>query len=283
MDTTLTVFYCLVDDMLQARGHYDPPQRSMSDAEVMTTALAAARLFHGNFATARLFLDEKGYVAKMLSKSQFNRRLHRTAPLFQHLFEGLAQFWKQRQAKAQNEPEEIFLLDSFPAKVCENIRIRNCRIYPEEATEGAFRGYIASKRQYFYGLKIFLMTTSEGHPVEVFFTPGSYSDTAQLKQFCFDLPEGSTVYADKAFNEYFTEDLLAEAAQIDLQPLRKKNSKRAVEVCVEYVQHHYRKAIETAGSLIERRLPKTIHAVTAAGFELKVFLFVLAYSIDGLL
>jgi hypothetical protein len=26
-------------------------------------------------------------------------------------------------------------------------------------------------------------------------------------------------------------------------------------------------------------LPKTIHAVTAAGFELKVFLFVLAYSI----
>jgi hypothetical protein len=27
-------------------------------------------------------------------------------------------------------------------------------------------------------------------------------------------------------------------------------------------------------------LPKTIHAVTAAGFELKVFLCVLAYSIN---
>jgi hypothetical protein len=34
--------------------------------------------------------------------------------------------------------------------------------------------------------------------------------------------------------------------------------------------------------LIERRLPKTIHAVTACGFELKVFLFVLAYSIECL-
>jgi hypothetical protein len=34
--------------------------------------------------------------------------------------------------------------------------------------------------------------------------------------------------------------------------------------------------------LIERILPKTIHAVTARGFELKVFLFVLAYSLTCL-
>jgi hypothetical protein len=40
--------------------------------------------------------------------------------------------------------------------------------------------------------------------------------------------------------------------------------------------------IETVGSLIERMLPNTIHAVTAAGFELKIFLFALAYSITGL-
>jgi hypothetical protein len=48
------------------------------------------------------------------------------------------------------------------------------------------------------------------------------------------------------------------------------------------VQHSYRKMIETVGSMIESIMPKTIHAVTAAGFELKVFLFVLAYSINCL-
>jgi hypothetical protein len=32
--------------------------------------------------------------------------------------------------------------------------------------------------------------------------------------------------------------------------------------------------VETAGSLLERLLPKSIHAVTAEGFELKVALFV---------
>ena len=41
----------------------------------------------------------------------------------------------------------------------------------------------------------------------------------------------------------------------------------------------YRKRVETAGSQIERLLPKHIHAVTADGFELKTILFVLASSI----
>jgi hypothetical protein len=38
--------------------------------------------------------------------------------------------------------------------------------------------------------------------------------------------------------------------------------------------------VETAGSLIEQLLPKSIHAVTSQGFELKVALFVIAYSLD---
>lgn len=277
MDTTLVLTYCLIDDMLQAIKHREAPQCTVTDAEVMTTALCAAQFFGGNFATARLFLKEQGYMPQMLSKSQFNRRLHRNAALFMHLFQGLACFFKAQQQ------DKLFLIDSFPVSVCDNIRINRCQIYPKEATEDVFRGYTASKRRYFYGLKIFLMCTHEGHPVEVFLTPGSYSDTAQLKQFDFDLAEGSTVYGDKAFNEYFTEDVLNDASSIALMPLRKKNSKRGFPAWVEYVQHYYRKGVETAGSLIERRLPKTIHAVTAAGFELKVFLFVLAFSIDRLI
>src|SRR5919198_553931 len=40
--------------------------------------------------------------------------------------------------------------------------------------------------------------------------------------------------------------------------------------------------METVGSLMERMRPKTMHAVTAAGFEWNVFLFVLAYSLNCL-
>jgi len=37
--------------------------------------------------------------------------------------------------------------------------------------------------------------------------------------------------------------------------------------------------VETTASLVSQLLPKSIHAVTAAGFELKVVLFVLAASL----
>jgi hypothetical protein len=76
--------------------------------------------------------------------------------------------------------------------------------------------------------------------------------------------------------------VLREAAGIDLSPLRKKNSKRPVPASIAYLQARARKMVETAGSLIARLLPKSIHAVTSQGFELKVMLFVLAYCISCL-
>ena len=103
-----------------------------------------------------------------------------------------------------------------------------------------------------------------------------------LEAFRFDVPEGSHVYADKVYNDYTMEDVLLEASHIQLYPIRKKDSKRPLPPYIAYVQHDYRKRIETVGSLIERMRPKTIHAVTAKGVELKVFLFVLAYSLNCL-
>jgi Transposase DDE domain len=126
------------------------------------------------------------------------------------------------------------------------------------------------------------MVTKKGQPVECFLTPGSSSDVRAMKAFAFDVPEGSHIYADKAYNDYQMEDILFEAAEIHLSPLRKKHSTRTLPPYSVYVQHYYRKRIETVGSLLERMLPKTIHAVTAQGFELKVFLFVLAYSLNCL-
>jgi hypothetical protein len=78
------------------------------------------------------------------------------------------------------------------------------------------------------------------------------------------------------------EDVLLEASQIRLYPIRQQGSKRPLPPYLAYVQHDYRQRVETVGSLIERMLPKTIHAVTAEGVELKVFLFVLAYRLNCL-
>jgi Transposase DDE domain len=271
MDDRIITIYCLCDDVLKAFQHQEDPQCQMSDAEVLTTGLVAALFFRGNFESARALLREQAYIPHMLSKSRFLRRLQRIRPLLLTLFGVLGETWKELN------DESIYVLDTFPIPVCDNYRIPRAKVYHTEE----YRGYQASKKRYFYGVKLHLLVTRDGQPVEFFLTPGSHSDTTGLQWFDFDLPTGSTVYGDKAYNVYALEDILRDVG-IHLLPMRKENSKRPAPAWLCYLQAHYRKMIETTGSLIERLLPKSIHAVTALGFELKIALFVVACSLNQL-
>ena len=271
MDTQIVAVFCLVDDILKAMRNREDEQCQMCDAEVMTTAIIAVLYFGGNYAQARRMLASQGYVPKMLSKSRFSRRLHRIKPFFLTLFNVLGEHWK-----ALNE-ESIYAIDTFPIPACDNYRIPRAKLYQGEQ----YRGYIASKKRYFFGIKLHLMVTQTGQPVELMLSPGSFFDGTGLYAFDFDLPVGSQVVGDKAYNNYAVEDML-EVAGIHLSPFRKKNSKRPVPTWVHYLQFHYRKMIETTGSLLSNLLPNKIHATSAVGFELKITLFVLACSFNYL-
>ena len=272
MDNQIIAVYCLCDDMLRALRHRENPQCHMSDAEVMTTAIVAVLYFNGNYVRARELLKEQGYIPRMLSASRFSRRLHRIKAMFLTLFALLGEHWKDLNS------ESIYSIDSFPIPVCDNYRIPRAKIYQDER----YRGRITSKRRYFYGLKLHLLVTEKGQPVEMFLTPGSVADVSTLNDYAFDVPSGSVIYADRGYNDYRFEDDMHDTDAITFSPMRKKNSKRPFPPWIRYLQHHYRKMVETAGSLITQRFPKSIHAVTAVGFELKVVLFVLAFSIDRL-
>lgn len=271
MDAQIVAVYCVCADMLDALHHRNDAQCHLTDAEVMTVALVAALFFGGNYALACVFLREQGYMRRMLSASRFNRRLHRVKDLFLTLFAVLGDHWKTINTSS------VYIIDSFPIATCDNIRIKRSRRYQGEE----YRGYIASKRRYFYGLRLHLVVTADGHPVECFLLPGEASDTGALQWYQFELPAGSTMLGDKAFNVYWIEDDLHEVG-IALCPLRKKNSKRAVPPWETYLRQLERKYIETTGSLLMQRFPKTIHAVTAVGFELKIVLFLLAFSLHCL-
>lgn len=270
MDDKIIATFCLCDDLLKAIHHQEERQCQMNDAEIMTTAFVASLFFRGNHESARAMLQQHGYIPRMLSKSRFSRRLHRIKDIFVILFDLLGQTWKTLNTAS------IYVIDSLPIAVCDNIRIRRSKIYSDEN----FRGYQASKRRYFYGLKIHLMVTQDGQPVECFLTHGGCGDVDALKYYAYELPDGSLIYADKAYNDYEIEDLLKEVDHIKLLPMRKKNSKRALPPSISFVQSYHRKRVETAGSLIEQLLPKSIHAVTSQGFELKVALFVIASSLN---
>jgi hypothetical protein len=69
---------------------------------------------------------------------------------------------------------------------------------------------------------VHILITGLGHPVEFLLAPASMSDTTALSRYDLDIPIGSWLTGDKAYNDYTVEDILCEAER-DLLPLRKKN------------------------------------------------------------
>ncbi|MBN1873256.1 MAG: IS982 family transposase [Anaerolineae bacterium] len=226
MDTHSIAVFCLCGDMLKALHHHEDLQCRMSDVEVMTCALVAVMYYGGNYAAACKMRKAHGYIPAMLSASRYNRQLQRIQDCFLTLFTGLSDHWKALNV------ESVYCINSFPIPMCDNIRIPRARLYHD----ACYRGYCASKKRYFYGLKLQLLITHDGHPVEVFLTPGATADVSALTDYAFDLPPESIVYADRGYNDYALEDELQETADISLLPMRKQNSKRPLPAWQRYLQ-----------------------------------------------
>ena len=224
--------YTIIDDLLKAIGHEQDPRAKMSDAEVITTMLIAAIEFAGNFRKAMDFMKESGLIPNMLSKSRFCRRAHALEELVNDLFLQIGMLLKEANIHMQ------YIIDSFPVPICDNIRISRCRIVTGEE----FRGYIPSKKRYFYGVRIHMITTAD--------------------------------------NDYEIEDALWMVDQIKLSPMRRKNSTRwQSNPWIRLYEKMTRKRIETTFSEIAGWFPKKIHAVTFDGFLLKLACFIFAFTL----
>lgn len=270
MFDNIVALYCITDDLLKAIGHIDDQRCELSDAEVITTALTAALYFGGNLELARAFLKQSGFMPRMLSKSRLCRRLHKVEDLSVSLFHQMGWLFKQANASTQ------YLLDSFPVEICDNIRIKRCRLARGEN----YRGKCVAKRRYFYGVKVHVVTTDSGLPVEFAFMPGRASDVRGLDVLAMELPTGSEVFMDSGYTDYSSEDAAGEVDAVRFSVCRKKNSKRRDEPAECYYKTMMRKRIETVFSEITRLFPKRIHAVTLKGLLMKVSFFIIAFTLD---
>ena len=250
-------------------GHREDVRRQMTDAEILTTAFAAAMFFGANQSKACEFIYDTGLMPQMLEKSRFCRRLHAVSALMLDLFDQVGTALKQAT-------KSTYLLDSFPVALCDNIRIRRCRLVNSED----YRGYMASQKRYFYGVRVHLLSTASGVPVEFVFLPGAANDIRGLGTLPLNLPLNSEVYSDSAYTDYDIEDNLKLTQDIGLKVIRKSNSKRQDPPWTHYYKQCTRHQIETVFSQITRRFPKAIHAVTFEGFLLKLSAFIFALTLE---
>ncbi|HLL43976.1 MAG TPA: IS982 family transposase [Segetibacter sp.] len=268
----IIAIYCFVDDLLKGTGRQENAGRKVSDSEIITSAIVSALYFGGHLDNGRHFMKMTGLSPLMLDKSRFNRRLHALSDLLFQLFFQIGQHLKA--VAGAND----YVLHSFPVAVCDNIRISRCRLLKGEQ----WRGKHASMRRYFYGVKVQVLTTSSGIPVEFSFVPGSESDVEALRKLPLTVAPESSIYADSAYTDYTIEDDAKDGEMLRLMIQRKSNSKRKDEPWIRFLKEHMRKGIETTFSMLKGLFLRKIHAVTFKGFLLKIVLFIVRFTFNKL-
>ena len=262
-DKVISIF-CLVDDILKGIHHEEDKRRKVSDSEVLTTALVSAMYFSGNHHHAIQFMKATNMIPKMLDTSRFSRRIHQVWQLLYEVFLTIGNYLKEFRCEMR------YILDSFPVAICDNMRIDRCKLLKGKK----WRGYTASMRRYFYGIKVQLLVTADGIPIQFHFTPGKTADVKGLERIIQDLSPEAKIYADSAYTDYKIEDNLKAEKSLLLKAQRKGNSKRPDSIHETIEKLRMRKRVETTISDIKKLFPKTIHAVTFNGFLLKLICFI---------
>ena len=215
MHSTIIAIFCHIDDFLKAASWRDDPQCRLGLAEILTIAITASRFFGGNFELARRFLIEHNYLPT-IGKSRLNKRLHSIPFFFWH-------FIVAHLSRKQEPHCSCFLVDSFPITVCHPVRSLRRALFQGKK----HHGFNASKNMWFTGLKVHVLTSFHGQPVEFFISPASMHDlTAFKKMYLGTLPRGSTIFADKAYTSQLYEQHLLSYRDILLAAERRTNSKR---------------------------------------------------------
>jgi len=263
-DDLIVTAYVVIDTVMQQLEHRRHPAAQLTDAEVVTVAVVAAKYFQNHHARALQLMQRLGYLSGKLSPSRFNRRLHALADWVRFIPETLGALFATGEA---------YILDSLPIPVCRRARARRCRTVRGRA----YCGYCAAKREKFFGWRLHLLCTAAGVPVAFVLLPAALHDLTPVHELTFGLPAGASVYSDKAYNSRPDEATILAETKVRLVPIRKGNM--APNTWADKLAlREYRKRIETANSQLEAMGVQRLHARTTAGRELKLHASVLALT-----
>jgi Transposase DDE domain len=273
MEMYATIVYVISDEILRILNVEDDPQAKMSNAEVITFTIFAAKFFSGNYKIARYLCKKLRLFPNILSNSRLNRRIHNIAWIYWHAIFRFLSFLAN-----QTDDTCYFAVDSFPVSYCQKNRIDKRKRF----LAPAYLGFAASRKRYFCGIKVHMIVTNQGRPIEVQFRPGAESDVNVLWSMELDIPSHSILYADGAYNCFELEDVLKDESIHLLAKRGAKIKNRVREPAEEKKISSKRQIIETAFSSIASLFPRYIKSRTENGFLIKVFCFILAYSVSFL-
>lgn len=273
MNDFATLIYVISDDLLRTLNIKDNPQSQMTNAEVITFAILSGKYFYGNFKRSRFICKELKLFKNILSNSRLNRRIH---GIPQDVWMGISRLLALIFLRDDTKNE--YSVDSFPISCCEKSRIDRRKIFVKKE----YIGFAASKKRYFCGIKVHMVVTSDGKPVEFVFKPGSESDLSVLWEMQLDIPSNSKLFADGAYNCFELEDIFNDES-IQFLPKRGSRAKNRKRTETEEKEiSSKRQIVETTFSRITDLFPRNLRVNTEQGFFIKIYCFILAYSMSCL-
>lgn len=160
----------------------------------------------------------RGWFPCLPSYQAFNRRLNRLAPAFeQFITETLAGPVAQLARRGDR------LIDSLPITLAKWPRSGTARV----AREVADQGFSASKRSYYYGVKLHAIALRRTRqlplPALLHLSRASQHDLSALRELDPDLGEGF-LFGDKAYADEETKRVLAQRGTHLLTPYKRKRN-----------------------------------------------------------
>lgn len=154
-----------------------------------------------------------GWFPYRMNKTTFSKRLKVFVSHLERLFNEAVEHLTERNNKE-------FAVDSFPITVAHKTRVGRSTL-----ASSAEIGYCASKREYLYGFKVHAIADSDTRVVvDYWITAANVHDKRVLEEYTVYLPEGSILYANKAYNDKKMETIFKENG-VHLAPIRKRHKK----------------------------------------------------------
>ena len=165
---------------MQKFEHQSDCRSRVSDSEIVTVAICAAKFCQNHHARTVIIMQQLGYLSGSISVSRFNRRWHQLKLWFEFMLNVLAEL----HCKG-----DTFIIDSMPLPVCRRVRASRCK----KVRGRDYCGYCAAKGEKFFGWRLHLIVNMQGVPVSFSILPASLHDLTPIHELTWLLPPWSQV------------------------------------------------------------------------------------------
>ena len=189
----LVLVYCLADDGLKSEKSGGDWRKSnntpkCTDAEII--AVAMMQSYFGTATLKRTYLlvkaNDPHAFPNLPGYKQWLARWHRLSFQMGVLLENIPLHL--------TDLEEIYLIDSFPIPMCQEIRHGRVNLLRDD---GAYFG--KGTKGWFFGFKLHVLSTRTGQIVGAVLLPTSYDDRAGARMLASLMAEGSLCLADLGY------------------------------------------------------------------------------------